>query len=62
MIVLNRFLTIKSTEYIPQFRSGANKQYIAKCFTSSITVKDVFLNKFSAINYASNINPFKVTL
>ena len=60
MINLNEMIKMTAPAYIPQFMSGNvtfNKDYF---YVTTISLEQMYLNKYKKRYYQSSINPFKV--
>ena len=60
MINLNEMINTTAPAYMPQLRSGNvtfNKDYF---YVNTISLKQMYLNKYKRRYYQSSINPFKV--
>ena len=62
MVNHTKEIKITGIEYIPQSTGCISRHYNTDCYTIKVDLENMYLNKYSKIDYNSVINPFKVVV
>lgn len=60
MLNPTRNVEIKLAEFVTQFNCKTYKRCNSRFYATRVRLKEVYLVKYSRIDYYSNLNPFKV--
>ena len=59
MINLTKEIELTATLYKPQFNCKPYRYYNYNFFSTTVHLKDMYLNKYARKEYDSTLNPFK---
>ena len=59
MINLNQKAEMTITGYLPQFNCKTSKYYNTKFYSTTVNLKDMYINKYARKEYNSVLNLFK---
>lgn len=59
MINLNKRIEVTSSAYIPQVKCKGSKHYNTKFFITTVSLTQMYTNKYYRTNFRSHIHQFK---